>query len=498
MESVAKILNVDDHEVNRYIRTQVLQSAGYEVIEAATGTESLELFERKQPQLVLLDVNLPDMSGFDVCRRIKSMSHGATAVVVHISATAIAARDQAEGLESGADGYLPEPVEPELLLAHVRSLLRLRSTEQRLRASEGRFRTVFSEAPIGMGVFASDRRLQQVNATLANLLGYDEQELMGVDFSLLSPPEDAAEQRTQIDKLFADGAGRFDKEIRYRTKRGETLFVKVKVSLISEKHLSAPQCAVALIEDITQRKQVEAALLKSNEELNQFAYAASHDLQEPLRTVAAYTQLLARKYKAQSDPETDKLVRFVIDAVDRMRSLVQDLLALSQVQGHVNVQREPVDTDSVFQRALSNIQSSIIESGAVVTSDGLPTVAADPAQLTQVFQNLLSNAIKYRGAQPLRIHASAQEREHEWMFSVRDNGAGFDQKYSELIFGVFKRLDPERASGTGIGLALCKKIIERHGGRIWAESQLGKGSCFHFTLPRFTDLPLAASASKSH
>jgi CheY-like chemotaxis protein len=188
-----KILNVDDHEVNRYLRTQVLQSAGYSIIEAATGAEALARYAADRPQMVLLDVNLPDMSGFEVCRLIKDMQDGMTTVVVHISATAIAIEQQTEGLEGGADGYLAEPVEPDFLVAQVRSLLRLQSAEERLRRSEERFRSVFAEAPIGMMVFGPDLRLQQVNATFCRLFGYGESDLIGMEVPRLVRPGQSKE-----------------------------------------------------------------------------------------------------------------------------------------------------------------------------------------------------------------------------------------------------------------------------------------------------------------
>lgn len=224
-------------------------------------------------------------------------------------------------------------------------------------------------------------------------------------------------------------------------------------------------------------------LARSNAELEQFAYVASHDLQEPLRMVASYVQLLAERYRDRIDDKAERWIQFTVDGTARMKQLIDDLLELSRVgRGKPFA---PTDCGQVLQAARANLDQAIRDSGAVVTHGPLPTVWADTSQLTQVFQNLLANALKYRSAQPPEIDVRAEELPDEWRFSIRDNGIGIDPAYAERIFVVFQRLHTRAEyPGTGIGLALCKKVIERHGGRIWVESQPGQGATFHFTLPK--------------
>ncbi|MBM4279047.1 MAG: hypothetical protein FJ130_14395 [Deltaproteobacteria bacterium] len=224
-------------------------------------------------------------------------------------------------------------------------------------------------------------------------------------------------------------------------------------------------------------------LIRSNKELEQFAYVASHDLQEPLRMVTSYVQLLAQRYKDKLDQDGNEFIDFAADGATRMYQLINDLLAYSRVgtRGHTF---EPINCETILQEALDNLKVTLEESGAVVTHDSLPTVMADSLQLGQLFQNLIGNAIKFRGDERPRIHISASRNDSGWTFSVRDNGIGIAPEFTERIFIIFQRLHgPQQYPGTGIGLAVCKKIVERHGGRIWVESEPGKGAAFYFTLP---------------
>jgi signal transduction histidine kinase len=234
------------------------------------------------------------------------------------------------------------------------------------------------------------------------------------------------------------------------------------------------------------RKALEesiAELARSNADLQQFAYVASHDLKEPLRMVASYTQLLARRYKGKLDSDADEFIRYAVDGANRMQWLINDLLAYSRVTVQDKV-FEAVDCNSVLEEVLSDLRVAVEESRAVVIRDPLPTVMADRVQLGQLFQNLIGNAIKFHGKEAPQVYVSAERRPTEWLFSVRDNGVGLDPEYAERIFVIFQRLhNREEYPGTGIGLAICKKIVERHGGRIWVVSQTGQGATFHFTLP---------------
>jgi signal transduction histidine kinase len=247
---------------------------------------------------------------------------------------------------------------------------------------------------------------------------------------------------------------------------------------------------ILAIEDITERHRIEKELQqameelqRSNKELESFAYVASHDLQEPLRMVSSYTQLLAKRYQGQLDDEADEFIFFAVDGAKRMQQLINDLLAFSRV-GTRGKPFGPVEGGKVLGRALTNLRGAVEESQAEVTTDTMPPLWGDEGQLVQVFQNLLSNAIKFRGPENPAISVAAELRDDEWLFCVRDNGIGIDPQYDTRIFQVFQRLHSRKDyAGTGIGLAICDKIIKRHGGSIWVESELGEGSAFFFTLP---------------
>jgi light-regulated signal transduction histidine kinase (bacteriophytochrome) len=277
-------------------------------------------------------------------------------------------------------------------------------------------------------------------------------------------------------------------EFKLRHKDGTPVFVETTGSAVfSEGNVVAIQM---IGNDITKRKRTEdktrqllADLDRSNKELEQFAYVASHDLQEPLRMVSSYTQLLARRYKGRLDADADDFIAYAVDGAYRMQRLINDLLAYSRV-GTRGKEFEPTDCSAFFDQAVANLKVPIEESGAVVDRGLLPTVMADKLQFGQLLQNLIGNAIKYHGDEPPRVHVSAEQKGNEWVFSVRDNGIGIDPQFADRIFVIFQRLhNREKYPGTGIGLAICKKIVERHGGRIWLESQVGSGATFYFTMP---------------
>ena len=250
------------------------------------------------------------------------------------------------------------------------------------------------------------------------------------------------------------------------------------------------QMILLAIEDITEHKRREEELKKlseelarSNTDLRDFAYVASHDLKKPLQSIEGFAKLLGRRYKGKLDAKADEFIEYIGSGVKRMQMLIKDLLEYSQV-GAKEKKFKPTDCSGVVQKAVGNLQAAIEESNAVVTYDELPTVMVDTPQMISLFQNLIDNAIKFRGEEAPRVHISAERKGDEWVFSIRDNGIGIDPKDSEQIFGMFQRLHGSTEyPGTGIGLAICKKIVGQHGGHIWVESELGKGSTFFFTLP---------------
>jgi PAS domain S-box-containing protein len=387
--------------------------------------------------------------------------------------------------------WAEESEERILVTAAIRNISVRKDAEKHLAQMEGRYRGLLEAAPDAMVVVNAVGEIVLLNLQAERQFGYRRDELVGQKVKNIIP-EGFAERliaddlRTAADALTQQiGTGI---ELSARRKDGSDFPIEIMLSPLES---TEGILVTAAIRDITERKKSELHLVKtvgelkrSNDELQQFAYVASHDLQEPLRMVASYTQLLAKRYKGRLDSEADEFIAFAVDGSNRMQGLIQDLLAYSRAGTNGKVLHE-ISSEKALNEALSNLRATIQESSAVVTNDPLPAIRTDDTQLTQVFQNLVGNAIKYRSAEVPRVHVSATKNGgKEWIFSVRDNGLGIDPQYFDKIFVLFQRLHGRTEfKGTGIGLAICKKILERLGGRIWVESQPEKGSTFHFTLP---------------
>jgi PAS domain S-box-containing protein len=366
-----------------------------------------------------------------------------------------------------------------------------RKAEAALRASEARFRQTFELAASGIAHVALDGKFLRVNKSLCEILGYDESALIGRSVKQISHPEDrdlTDAQRARVRSGEVESA-RFEK--RYIRSDGSAVWVELAVALVRNE-ARAPLYEIAVFDDISERKTHEAALReaheelkRSNSELEQFAYVASHDLQEPLRMVASYTQLLQRRYIEKLDGDAKEFMHYIVDGASRMKQLIEDLLSYSRV-GTRSKEYKAVEVGVSLDKALANLKAAITESGAEVTRDKLPVVNGDEVLLPQVFQNLIGNALKFRPKERApHVHVGVTEHAHEWQFSVRDNGIGIEPEYFERIFMLFQRLHMKgEYPGTGIGLAICKKVAERHGGRIWVESKPGEGSTFHFTVAK--------------
>jgi PAS domain S-box-containing protein len=357
--------------------------------------------------------------------------------------------------------------------------------EEALRHSEERYRTVIERAAEGIYlVDAETGRVLDVNPAFCELLGYAHEEVIGMPlYDLLD--HDPAEIDRNIEAT-AVGASRDVGERRYRRRDGSLLHA---VSNGSAMIHEGRKVISILMHDVTERKQAEMRLealveelRRSNAELEQFAYVASHDLQEPLRMVSSFTQLLQRRYEGRLDETADEFIGYAVDGATRMQALINALLEYSRV-GTRGGPFAAVDTQRVLDAAVANLRNAVEESGAEVAFDGLPAVLGDEVQLMQLFQNLVANAIKFRGEERPLVRVEARRQGGAWLFSVEDNGIGIPAEYRERIFVIFQRLHGrEEYSGTGIGLALCKKIVERHGGKIRVESEPGRGSTFYFTL----------------
>ncbi|MGA2899640.1 MAG: PAS domain S-box protein [Candidatus Acidiferrales bacterium] len=383
-----------------------------------------------------------------------------------------------------------ESAEGILVTAAIRDISVRKDAEKHLAQMEGRYRGLLEAAPDAMVVVNQGGEIVLLNVQAEKQFGYRRDELLGQKVKNIIP-EGFAERliadgtRTAAEALAQQiGTGI---ELIGRRKDGTEFPIEIMLS-----PLESPEgvLVTAAVRDITERKSSEQHLVKtvaelkrSNDELQQFAYVASHDLQEPLRMVASYTQLLAERYKGRLDSDADEFIAYAVDGSNRMQVLIQDLLAYSRAGTNGKALRE-IPSENALKEALVNLRATIQESGAIVTHDPLPLITTDGTQLAQIFQNLIGNAIKYRGAAVPNVHISAVKNGNEWIFSIRDNGLGIDPQYFDRIFVLFQRLHGQAEfKGTGIGLAICKKMLERLGGRIWVESQPEKGSTFHFALP---------------
>jgi signal transduction histidine kinase len=421
---LGNILVVDDTPENLRLLSTMLTHRGYAPRCVINGQMALRACNSNPPDLILLDIMMPEMNGYEVCQHLKSEPKTREIPVIFISAKD-EVFDKVNAFAVGAVDYISKPFQFEEVLARIESHLTLRNLQ---------------------------KQLKEQNVLL----------------------QEEITSRLAVEKTLYE--------------KNQILQEEISNRLAVEKALQEQN--LLLQQEISNRKRAESALLKSNQELarsnaelEQFAYVASHDLQAPLATIASYAQLLEKRYKDQLDSQAIKFITNIVQGCTRMQTLIDDLLEYSRV-GRSQKPFELADCNHVVQQAIANLQGAIRNAQAVVTYSELPEVMGDISQLVQLFQNLLGNAIKYRHDAPPTVYITASQHEENWLFSVSDNGIGIAPQHQERIFQIFQRLHTQREySGTGIGLAICQKIVERHGGSMWVESEPGQGSTFHFTLP---------------
>jgi PAS domain S-box-containing protein len=364
-------------------------------------------------------------------------------------------------------------------------LAELRRNEEALRKSEKRFRLLVEHSKDAFYLHKRNGKIIDANKHACDILGYTLQELLALSIQDIDQEIDLNKHIERWETMVPGVP--ITLEGVHRRKDGTTFPVEIRLVWFDS---GGEQYMLGLVRDITERKRMEEALRErtelleqSNKELEQFAYVASHDLQEPLRMVASYSQLLSKRYKGKLDSDADDFINYAVDGANRMQMLINDLLDYSRV-GTRGKEFGMTDFNAVLEKTLRDLKKRVEESGSNVTIDPLPSLMADGGQIGQVFQNLISNGIKFRSdASPL-IHVSSEKNKNKWIFSVRDNGIGIDTEYSNRIFEIFQRLhNKEEYPGSGIGLAICKKIVERHRGNIWIESEPAKGSTFFFSIP---------------
>ena len=493
--ATVKLLLVDDDRDTLLALQAILEPLKQELMLAESGKDALRMCLDHNIAAILLDVRMPEMDGFETAELIRSRKRSRQTPILFL--TAYRSDEQLfRGYDLGAVDFLFKPIVPEILQSKVSVFVELSRSEQTLRRqaeeiarTEEQFRAVLEGAPDAMLITSGDGTIELANSRVDALFGHARTALIRKNIRALIPgwepnPGSAAQAETRMTGVRQDGSS-FPAQITcnpFITRDSRFLTTAIRDATDQVRaEARIQQINLELEQRVAERT---AALTYSNEALRQFAWAASHDLQEPIRTVLSYSQWLAEISQNRLGEREGQMLEIIQQQASRLHRLLGALQEYIQVAESGESNWAPVKCNAAVETAISNLRGMIEESGASIQCAPLPTILGTDIMLVQLFQNLISNGIKYRRSEEApRISIFADRSGDTWTFSVRDNGAGIDSKYHEYVFGVFKRLQSGQHAGTGMGLAICKAVVERLGGRIWIEKSGGTGALVRFSLP---------------
>jgi len=485
-----KILIVDDQPSNLRFLSKILLAQGYQVKRAISGQLGLNSAISYPPDLILLDIMMPDMDGYEVCQKLKNTEKTVSIPVIFLSGLD-EIENKVKAFKVGAIDYITKPFQIEEVLARIDTQIALQKLQKQLadknillQQSQSLLLSILNSSLDRIAAFIAVRDTQNkivdfqwilVNQSIEQNLDLSSKDIVG-KYLLEEMPLHRKNGLFDLYVSVVETGEPLDTEFYYEQEKFGACWLQIVAVKLNDG-------LAVTSRNITERKKSEQELARSNAELEQFAYVASHDLQAPLSTIASYAQLLKERYKNKIDANGIKFIDKMIKGSVRMQCLIDDLLEYSRVSRKIK-DFEHTDCNQILREACANLQLSIRKNQAEIQCCNLPLIMADSYQIMQLFQNLIGNALKYRSEENPVIKISVECQESYWLFSVKDNGIGINSQYYERIFQIFQRLHTqEEYVGTGIGLAICQKIIERHSGRIWVESQVGIGSTFYFTIP---------------
>lgn len=503
----AKIMVVDDVPANLDLLRSALRERGYDVRCFPNGQLALVAVRREKPDLILLDMRMPGMSGLDVCAHIKGDANLRDIPVIFISALS-EVQGKVHAFEVGGADYITKPFHMEEVFARVETHLELswieRDLEERvrertldleqanlaLRDSEERFRATFEQAAVGLAHVTPDGRWLRVNKRFCEILERSPEALMALPLDDVIHPEDRERNHRQRRGLLAGELSSYAVEKRYLSGTGAVVWTNSTLSLVRDAQGGPDYCILAIL-DITEKKKTDTELQKTldqltraNAELERFAFVASHELLQPVVAVEGFSRILAQQYQGKIDAALDEYTTLIAEGATRMREMISDLRSFLTVDA-ANRRFKETDCTALVDAVLRDLSEVITDCGASVVVESLPKVMVDSSQMFTVFKHLIGNALKFRRSdRPSEIGIQAERANQEWLFSVRDNGIGIPPQDATRVFDVFLRLHSYHDHpGAGIGLSLCKRIIERHGGQIWVATSPAEGTTIHFTLP---------------